>query len=128
MNTSDEKLNQLLNSVKPVPPRRDLAQRIIAQSNIEMSQLSSIKEQGANKDGFLKQILHSFIIPKPAYALACSMLLGLLLGWQNSDMTQFNYSLDIDGSMSGEIENVLHTTSVEEDLSSLFLAEVNYYE
>lgn len=127
MNTSDEQLNQLLNSVKPVPPGRDLAPRIIAQSKVETTQSSiqpRTKESNINKESLFKQILHSFIFPRPAYALACSMLLGILLGWQNADMTQLDNSFGI----GSDIESALQTTSVEDDLSSLFLAEVNYYE
>jgi hypothetical protein len=128
MKTSDDRLNQLLSGVKPVPPNVGLAQRIIAQSSIEASTPSNIqasaKHQGVNKDGLFKQVLHTFIFPKPAYALACSMLVGILLGWQNSDMTE----LDTGFGLDGEIESALQITSIEEDLSSLFLAEVNYYE
>lgn len=130
MQASDEKLNQLLSSVvAPTSRNLDLAQRIISISSEEMNTSgtqSNISEISINKEGLFTQILHSFIFPKPAYALACSMMLGILLGWHNSDIAQLAIGFNI--SSDGEIENALQMTSVEEDLSSLFLAEVNYYE
>jgi hypothetical protein len=130
MQASDEKLNQLLNSVvAPAARNLDLAQRIISISSEEINASSiesNISEININNEGLFTQILHSFIIPKPAYALACSMMVGILLGWHNSDIAQLVIGINI-GSDDG-IESALQTTSVEEDLSSLFLAEVNYYE
>jgi hypothetical protein len=108
MNKSDEKLNQLLNSSKPVPASSNLAQRII----FEAKPQSEFKVTAEYDENFIKQFLSSFIFPKPAYALACSMLIGMLLGWQNPD-----FSL-----------NTLPLVDIDNDLSSLFLAEVNFYE
>lgn len=128
MKASDEKLNQLLNRSVPVPPSNNLSQRIIANARIDSLALSEesvraeeylvAKENSVNKESLFKQIISSLIIPKPAYALACSMILGVLLGWQNSDMASIDSTLD----------NDMQATTIEEDLSSLFLAEVNYYE
>ncbi|MBL4798868.1 MAG: hypothetical protein JKY50_15735 [Oleispira sp.] len=106
MNSSDEKLNQLLNSVAPVPSNSNLAERIIAQAEIP--------DINVNKESFLKQVLRSLIFPKPAYALACSMLVGVLLGWQNPEV---NTNI-----------NTIQVASADEELSSLFLAEVNFDE
>ena len=108
MNISDEKLDQLLKSTVPIPPSSNLAERIIAQA--ATSQITAKIETG--KRSLFKQILNNFILPKPAYALACSMLVGVLLGWQDS-------ALDV---------NTIQLASIDEDLSSLFIAEVNYYE
>ena len=109
MNTSDEKLNQLLNSAKVIPPSSNLAERIIAQAH-PLSQQSP-NFQTAD-EGFIKQILRSLVFPKPAYALACSMLVGILVGWQNPDSNV----------------NTIQVASADEELSSLFLAEVNFDE
>lgn len=108
MNKSDEKLNQLLNSSQPVPASPNLAQRIIAEAKAQ----SELKVPVEYEETFIKQFLRSFIFPKPAYALACSMLVGVLLGWQNPE---FNI-------------NTLPVMDVDNDLSSLFLAEVNFDE
>jgi hypothetical protein len=116
MQTSDEKLNELLKRAAPIPANNNLAQRIILNAN---QNIHGYSEYGNGNAGSLfKQILNSFIIPKPAYALACSMLLGVLVGWQNSDVAGISLNL----------EESLTVTTIEEDLSSLFLAEVNYYE
>ncbi|MEH6447469.1 MAG: hypothetical protein V7765_02310 [Oleispira sp.] len=108
MNKSDEELNQLLNSSPPVPASPNLAQRIIAEAKVQ----SELKVPVEYEETFIKQFLHTLIFPKPAYALACSMLVGVLLGWQNPE---FNM-------------NILPVMDVDNDLSSLFLAEVNFDE
>lgn len=108
MSISDEKLDQLLKSVALAPPSSNLAERIIAQATI--SPVAASLE--SNKKSLFKQILHTFILPKPAYALACSMLVGVLLGWQDS-------TLDT---------NTIQLASMDEDLSSLFITEVDFYE
>lgn len=115
MKNSDEKLNQLLKSEGSISPRIDLAQRIIAQADPQYH----VHAKGiavSPQEGIFKQIIRNLIFPKPVYALACSMLLGMLLGWQSPELIGFG------------LESNLSVTSVEEDLSSLFLAEVSYYE
>lgn len=107
---NDDQLQQLLQRVLPVNSRSDLAARIIAKADPHYYRLKK-------ESSLLEQIMRSFIFPKPAYAFACSMLIGLLLGWQTSEMTELPM-------MVADIPAV----SIEEDLSSLFLAEVNYYE
>ena len=116
MQTSDEQLNELLKRAAPIPANNNLAQRIILNAKKNIHGYS--ESTNGNADSLFKQILNSFIIPKPAYALACSMLLGVLVGWQNSDVAGISLNL----------EESLAVTTIEEDLSSLFLAEVNYYE
>lgn len=116
MQTSDEQLNELLKRAAPIPVNNNLAQRIILSADKNMHGYS--ENENGNAVSLFKQILNSFMIPKPAYALACSMLLGVLVGWQNSDIA--GISLNLEESFS--------VTTIEEDLSSLFLAEVNYYE
>jgi hypothetical protein len=110
MNISDEKLDQLLKSAIPIPPSSNLAERIIAQA----ATAPMVTKVDSNKKSLFKQILHSFILPKPAYALACSMLVGVLLGWQDS-------ALDVN-------TNTIQLASIDEELSSLFIAEYNFYE
>lgn len=118
MKNSDEKLNQLLKGVSPASPRIELAQQIIAQADpkYHIKNQQNIK---SSEESIFKQIIRGLIFPKPAYALACSMLVGVLLGWQSPELT----GLSIDNNV-----NVASAISVEEDLSSLFLAEVSYYE
>jgi hypothetical protein len=110
MSISDEKLDQLLKSVKPVPPSSNLAERIIAQATISTV---AVRLESRNKSLF-KQLLNSFIVPKPAFALACSMVVGVLLGWQTSEL-----EMNI---------NTIQLASMDEDLSSLFITEVNFYD
>ena len=109
MNTSDKELNQLLNSARVMPASSNLAERIIAQADPLPQQNSSFKTA---EEGFIKQVLRSLVFPKPAYALACSMLVGILVGWQNPDSNV----------------NIIQVASADEELSSLFLAEVNFDE
>lgn len=116
MQTTDEQLNELLKRAAPIPVNNNLAQRIILSAEKNIYGYS--ENENGNAVSLFKQILNSFMIPKPAYALACSMLLGVLVGWQNSDVAGINLNL----------EESLTVTTIEEDLSSLFLAEVNYYE
>jgi hypothetical protein len=110
VNKSDEKLNQLLNSSLPVPVSSNLAQRIILEAKTQ----PEFKVTAKFEETFVKQFFRSFIFPKPAYALACSMLMGVLLGWQNPEFI-FN-TLPV-----ADIDN-------DNDLSSLFLSEVNFDE
>lgn len=109
MNTSDKELNQLLNSVAVKPASSNLAERIIAQAQPLSHQQSSFQTAD---ESFIRQILRSLVFPKPAYALACSMLVGILVGWQNPDSNV----------------NIIQVASADEELSSLFLAEVNFDE
>tara|TARA_R110001583_G_scaffold95950_4_gene240023 strand:+ start:675 stop:1067 length:393 start_codon:yes stop_codon:yes gene_type:complete len=130
MKTSDEKLNQLLRSAAPVPQNLGLAQRIISKSIQEASTKACNESKAINKESLLKQIINSFIIPKPGYALACSMLVGILFGWQSNAITEAVVTSNIASELGINLrdESTLQTASVEEDLNSLFLAEVNYYE
>lgn len=118
MNRSDEKLEQLLHSATFIPPSTNLAQRIIAESKQQPITEPEFQRKTLHKEGFIKQILRDLIFPKPAYALACSMLVGILVGWQNPG---FNMSTDATGTN-------IQIASADEELSSLFLAEVNFYE
>lgn len=100
MINDDEQLDQLLNSLSVPPINSQLKQNIIEQT----------KESGRVSQSVIRQLINNLMIPKPSYALACSMLLGILLGWQvMSELTVESYS-------------------TEEEISSLFLAEVSFYE
>lgn len=110
MSTGDEKLNQLLNTATVVAPNTDLAERIIHAAKISSS-LETSSEKDLVQESFMQQFLQSFILPKPAYALACSLLLGVLIGWQSSD---------------SNTDSVV--VAADTEFSSIFLAEVNFYE
>lgn len=125
MKNSDEKLNQLLKSVGPVSSRRDFAQQIIAQADPQyhlqsQSRVQLQADKEIPEENILQQIIRGLIFPKPAYALACSMLIGVLLGWQSPELTGVNFESNTNMTTT--------TMTVEEDLSRLFLAEVSYYE
>ena len=114
MKSSDDELNQLLNDVKVVPPRSNLAERIIMQAQPP----SHLQTECVNESGFLRQIVNSLVFPKPGYALACSMLIGVLVGWQNPDIN----------TNTVQRLSVNEELSVDEALSSLFLAEITFSE
>lgn len=100
MNNDNEQLDQLLNSL-PVPPMSShLNQRILAAAKVD----------DGIPVGLFSQLFGNLMIPKPNYALACSMLFGILLGWQVTS------ELSVD------------SIPVDEEISSLFLAEVSFYE
>lgn len=106
----DEQLEQLLARVSPVPSCNNLAASIIANADPDF-------HLSEKENGLIQQIMRSFIFPKPAYALACSMLIGVFLGWQSTVLTDVTIAT-----------SDVQTLSIEEDLSRLFLAEVHYYE
>lgn len=117
MQSSDEKLEQLLKRVNPVSSRIDLAQRIIAQADpYYHAQMQVEQSVNGGEENIFKQIMRRFIFPKPAYALAFSMFMGIVLGWQSLELVNTNADVN------------LQLSSVEEDISSLFLSEVSYYE
>ncbi len=100
MENDDEQLDQLLKSL-PVPPMSPkLTQKILEQTKVTDDA----------PQGLFRQLFDNLMIPKPSFALACSMLVGILLGWQVTS------TLSID------------SIPVEDEISSLFLAEVSLYE
>lgn len=111
MHSSDEKLNQLLSSAAVVPSSADFSERIIAESKRHHIKTT-------HKEGIFGQILRSLIFPKPAYVFACSMLLGVMVGWQNPSVNM----------TSNTIQDIPRITFFDEELSNLFVAEVSYYE
>lgn len=129
MKTSDEKLDQILKSGNTIPfgnpdnhtvrcadSRVSLAQRIIAQADPHFHDQTQRAMPVEVEESIVKQVIRRFIFPKPAYALAFSMVIGVLLGWQNPDVA------------NPSVENGLQVASIDEDLSRLFLSEVVYYE
>lgn len=118
MNKSDDKLDQLLNSATPIPASTNLAERIIAESKRDALVKPQLQKRELGKKGIINQVLQNLIFPKPAFSLACSMLIGIFVGWQTPD---FNRGID-------NTSNAVQLMSVDEELSSLFVAEVNYYE
>ena len=63
-------------------------------------------------------MLNSFIIPKPAYALAFSLTFGLVLGWQDFNLLITNQNSYVS----------FESYESYEALSSLILGEVDLYE
>lgn len=103
MSNSDEKLNDMLLKLEVPAPSQNLNSRIIAKIDIVPTDDSV---------PILQQVLNSFIIPKPTYALAFSLAFGLALGFPDFNMLITNQS---------NYESY-------EALSSLILGEVDLYE
>ena len=83
MSNSDEKLNDMLRKLEVPAPSQNLNSRIVAEIDIAPTDDSV---------PFLQQILNSFIIPKPTYALAFSLTFGLVLGFQDFNLLITNQS------------------------------------
>ena len=103
MRNSDEKLNDMLLKLEVPAPSPNLNSRIFAEID---------RVPGDDSVPFLQQVLNSFIIPKPTYALAFSLTFGLVLGWQDFNLLITNQS----------------SYESYEALSSLILGEVDLYE
>ena len=100
MNNDDVQLEQLLNSLEVVQPSTHLSERIITQARLSEPLPESV----------FRQIWNGLVIPRPSYALAFSLLLGVLVGWQSPSMLNAEQSL------------------IEDELNNLFYAEVSLYE
>src|SRR5204863_6582604 len=73
----DEKLEEMLRARRVAPPNADLAQRIILKAQaIPQSEALPLGQA-------LRRLFAEFYLPKPAYVLAGTLLLGFLLGVEN---------------------------------------------
>lgn len=103
MSNSDEKLNDMLLKLEVPAPSQNMNSRILAEIDIAPT-LDSVP--------FLQQVLSSFIIPKPTYVLAFSLIFGLVLGFQDFNLLITNQS----------------SYESYQALSALILGEVDLYE
>lgn len=103
MSNSDEKLNDMLLKLEVPAPSPNMNSRILAEIDIAPT-LDSVP--------FLQQVLSSFIIPKPTYVLAFSLIFGLVLGFQDFNLLITNQS----------------SYESYQALSALILGEVDLYE
>ena len=71
----DEKLEAMLRSRRIEPARPDLAERIILRSQ-SIAQNPTITFMQ-----WLKQLFEEFRLPKPAYVLASTLLIGFVIGF-----------------------------------------------
>ena len=74
---NDETLEQMLRARRVAPPSADLAERIILKAQaIPQIQALSLGQS-------LRQLFGEFHLPKPAYVLAGTLIIGFLLGFSN---------------------------------------------
>jgi hypothetical protein len=70
----DEKLEEMLRSRRFEPASPDLAERIVLKAqSIPQSQPIPLAQ-------WVKQLFAEFHLPKPAYVLACALILGFVIG------------------------------------------------
>lgn len=73
----DEKLEEMLRARRVAPARADLAERIILKAQaIPQNQALPLGES-------IRRLFAEFHLPKPAYVLAGTLLLGFFLGFNN---------------------------------------------
>jgi hypothetical protein len=73
--TQDKKLEAMLQSRVVEPPGTDLAERIIFKAQ-ELPQTQPI-----TLTEWIKRLFGEFHLPQPAYVLACTLMLGLVVGF-----------------------------------------------
>jgi hypothetical protein len=74
---SDEKLEQMLRARRVAPPSADLAERIILKAQaIPQVQTLSLGQS-------IRRLFAEFHLPKPAYVLAGTLIIGLVLGFSD---------------------------------------------
>jgi hypothetical protein len=79
----DEKLEEILRSRRFEPASPDLADRIILKAQ------SIPQNQPIRLAQWVRQLFAEFHLPKPAYVLACTLILGLVIGFYTPlDTTQ----------------------------------------
>lgn len=70
---TDDQLEQLLRDRHNPPPSCDLAERISARA-------AQMPQRAESLRGRIGRIFAEFYVPQPAYALACTVLLGAFIG------------------------------------------------
>jgi len=73
----DEKLEEMLRTRGVAPPSADLAERIILKAE------ATPQLQALPLGQSIRRLFAEFHLPKPAYVLAGSLLLGFFLGFNN---------------------------------------------
>jgi hypothetical protein len=71
---SDEKLEQMLRARRVAPPSADLAERIILKAQ------ATPQVQALSLGQSIRRLFAEFHLPKPAYVLAGTLIIGLVLG------------------------------------------------
>lgn len=74
---SDEKLEQMLRTRRVAPPSADLAERII----LKAQALPQVRALSLGQS--LRQLFGEFHLPKPAYVLAGTLIIGFVLGFSD---------------------------------------------
>ncbi len=74
---SDEKLEQMLRARRVAPPSADLAGRIILKAQ------ATPQSEALPLGQSLRRLFAEFHLPRPAYVLAGTLLLGFALGFNN---------------------------------------------
>ena len=73
----DEKLDEMLRTRRVAPPSADLAERIILKAQ------ATPQNQALPLGQSIRRLFAEFHLPKPAYVLAATLVLGLFLGFNN---------------------------------------------
>lgn len=74
---SDEKIEQMLRARRVAPPSADLAERIILKAQaIPQVQALPLGQS-------IRRLFAEFHLPKPAYVLAGTLIIGLVLGFSH---------------------------------------------
>lgn len=86
----DEKLDAMLRARRVEPASPDLAQRIILKAQ------SLPQNQTMPLWGWMRQLFAEFHLPRPAYVLACTLILGFVVGFNTPLNTTPADDLDAD--------------------------------
>ena len=86
----DEKLDAMLRARRVEPPSPDLAQRIILKARILP------QDQTMPLWQWIRQLFAEFHLPRPVYVLACTLILGFVVGFNVPLNTTTSDDLDSD--------------------------------
>src|ERR671924_161401 len=101
-NRDDEKLEAMLRSRRVEAARPALADRIILKAQ------SLPQTQAIPLMQWVKRLFAEFHLPKPAYVLACTLILGFVLG--------FNAPLNTGSTVDADVDPVQSFLYADEDL------------
>ena len=101
-NRDDEKLEAMLRSRPVEAASPDLAERIILKAQ------SLPQTQAIPLMQWVKRLFAEFHLPKPAYVLACTLILGFVLG--------FNAPLNTSRTVDADVDPVQSFLYADEDL------------